>query len=137
MTRTLTDHKLAGLNEALEINVLDEPGQGGANHHYRITGYSRKQEVVANSDTGETEIIDDIASDINFQNGPIQEAGVNGISGEALLAVVIDRLRSFQAGPFACRENALALTKLEESLMWLQKRTRDRLARGVEGTNQK
>lgn len=38
-------------------------------------------------------------------------------------------------GKYACRENALALTALEEALMWLQKRTRDRLARGVEGTH--
>ena len=53
------------------------------------------------------------------------------------MAIQIDRLRSFQAGLYACRENALALTALEESLMWLQKRTRDRFARGVEGTSQK
>lgn len=56
---------------------------------------------------------------------------------EALLAVIIDRLQCFQAGPYACRENAIALTKLEEAMMWLQKRTRDRLARGVEGTHEK
>lgn len=117
--RTITDHKLNGLNDALTINVLDEPGQGGACHEYTITSPGV------------------VTCRIGFQNGPIQEAGVNGISGEALLAVVIDRLRSFQAGQFACRENAVALTHLESSLMWLQKRTRDRLARGVEGTNQK
>lgn len=122
--RTLTDHKLNGLNEALEINVLDEPGQGGACHEY---------EIVSISGAGEP----DVSCVISFQNGPIQEAGVNGISGEALLTVVIDRLRSFQAGQYSCRENAIALTSLEESLMWLQKRTRDRLARGVEGTNAK
>lgn len=121
--RTVTDHKLNGLNDALEINVLDEPGQGGANHEYQI--------MVLGDEDGV------ITTDIHFQNGPIQEAGVNGISGEALLAIVIDRLRSFQAGPFSCRENAVALTYAETALMWLQKRTRDRLARGVEGTNQK
>lgn len=119
--RTITDHKLNGLNDALVVAALDDPGQGGANHQYTVTlGH------------GVT-----VSCDIRFQNGPIQEAGVNGISNEALLAITIDRLRSFQAGPFACRENAIALTKLEEGLMWLQKRTRDRLARGVEGTNQK
>lgn len=121
--RTVTDHKLNGLNDALEITVLDEPGQGGACHVYAITH--------------PTELGHQEFTRIEFQNGPIQEAGVNGVSGEALLAIQIDRLRSFQAGPYACRENALALTALEESLMWLQKRTRDRLARGVEGTNQK
>ena len=76
-------------------------------------------------------------TDIHFQNGPIQEAGVNGISNEALLAIAEDRLLGFQSGQFACRENAVALTKLQECMMWLQKRTRDRMTRGVEGTNQK
>lgn len=123
--RKVTDHKLNGLNEALDITVLDEPGAGGANHEYEI-----RLEHPAGGSTVP-------GCRISFQNGPIQEAGVNGISGEALIAVQIDRLRSFQAGPYACRENAIALTHLEDALMWLQKRTRDRLARGVEGTSQK
>lgn len=124
--RTITDHKVNGLNEAIEILVMDEPGQGGACHHYLI------QPRTLPSDHPEG-AINPIT--IKFQNGPIKVAGVNGTSQEALLAVVIDRLRSFQAGPFSCRDNAVALTKLEESLMWLQKRTRDRMTRGVEGTN--
>ena len=74
---------------------------------------------------------------LHFQNGPIKEAGFNGISVEALLAIVEDRLLGFQSGVFNCRENAVALTKIQEAMMWLQKRTRDRLARGVEGTNVK
>ena len=124
--RTLTDHKLNGLNDALDIHVLDEPGQGGACHQYSIL-YTE----------GEGNDSVPRALTVAFQNGPIKEAGVNGISGEALIAIVIDRLRCFQDGPFACRENAVALTQIEDGLMWLQKRTRDRLARGVEGTNQK
>jgi hypothetical protein len=68
-----------------------------------------------------------------FQNGPIAESGPNGISNEVLLAIVIDRLECFQKGQFACRENALALTKLQEAVHWLHHRTRERLARGVEG----
>lgn len=75
------------------------------------------------------------ATPIRFQAGPIKEAGVNGVTGEALIAIQIDRLRSFQAGPYACRENAIALTHLETAQMWLQKRTRERQARGVEGTH--
>ena len=74
--------------------------------------------------------------DIVFQNGPVKEFGVNGISNESLLAIVEDRLLGFQSGQYACRENAIALTKLQESMLWLQKRTRDRIARGVEGTHQ-
>lgn len=126
--REITDHKVNGLNEALTIQVLDEPGQGGACHVYFV--FADESRVTLRD--GVT-----VRNAIQFQNGPIQEHGVNGISGEALLAVNIDRLRSFQAGPFACRENAVALTHLEAAMMWLQKRTRDRMARGVEGTNQK
>jgi hypothetical protein len=65
----------------------------------------------------------------------VKEFGVNGCHQEDLLAIVIDRLRSFQAGPFACRENALALTKIEEAMHWLNHRTSERKNRGVEGTN--
>lgn len=122
--RKITDHKLNGLNDALDITVLDEPGQGGACHEYQINQVGGAPNALP-------------MALVTFQNGPIQEAGVNGISGEALLAIAIDRLRGFQGGPFKCRENAIALTHIEDALMWLQKRTRDRTARGVEGTNVK
>ncbi len=126
--RTLTDHKLNGLNEVLNVQVMDEPGAGGACHVYCIS-----------VDESQVKLKDGVTvhNTIQFQKGPILEAGVNGISQEALVAVVIDRLRSFQAGEYKCRENAVALTHFEEGLMWLQKRTRDRMARGVEGTSTK
>ena len=38
--------------------------------------------------------------EIRFQNGPIAEAGVNGLTHEALLAVLEDRLVGFQSGPY-------------------------------------
>jgi len=120
--RALTDHKVNGLNEALNIAVLDAPGAGGACHEYAI-GWA----------AGHTTEI----QTIKFQNGPIKEAGVNGISQEALLAILIDRLKSFQAGEFSTKENSVALTHLETALLWLHKRTRDRIARGVEGTTAK
>ena len=72
---------------------------------------------------------------VEFQKGPIGETGVNGCQNEDLLAIVIDRLEYFQNGLYACRENALALTKLQEALHWLEARTKDREERGVEGTN--
>ena len=129
--RKLTSHKVNGLNEALEITVLDEPGQGNACHEYVIDILAEPNAIIP---IGEKTIIHYL---INFQNGPIKEYGLNGVSNEALLAIVEDRLLGFQSGEFACRENAVALTKLQESIMWLQKRTRDRMARYVEGTNQK
>jgi len=53
------------------------------------------------------------------------------------LAILIDRLRGFQAGPYACRENAIQLTKLEETLMWTKERAHARAKRGVLGKNVK
>jgi len=128
MSRVLTSHKVYGLNESLLINVLDEPGQGNACHEYQIRTFVKNED----DSTADVELCN-----ISFQNGPINEFGVNGISNESLLAIVEDRLSGFQAGAFACRENAIALTKIQEAVMWLQKRTRDRMSRGVEGTNQK
>lgn len=127
--KTITDHKLNGLNDSIEISIMDEPGPGGANHHYMIT----LPDWTRNPDGSNPHHV----WDIQFQNGPIKETGFNGVSNEALLAIVIHRMRSFQSGQYACRENDIALARLEEALMWLQKRTRDRLSRGVEGTSQK
>jgi hypothetical protein len=76
-------------------------------------------------------------TEVTFQKGAIKEYGVNGAMNEDLIAMVIDRLQSFQESEFNCRENAIAITKLEEALLWLRKRTVDRERRGVEGTNVK
>jgi len=56
----------------------------------------------------------------------------DGTTNEDVIEVLIDRL-SFLQSKFPCRENAIVITKLEESLMWLNKRTADRLKRNVEG----
>lgn len=124
--RTVTEHIVEGdsVNHQLTIKVLDEPGAGGANHNYAIDLPADEKSPAQRAFIG-------------FQNGPIKEAGVNGFTHEAFLAIIIDRLRSFQSGPYSCRENAIALTHCEDALMWLQRRTRARIARGVEGTHQK
>lgn len=70
---------------------------------------------------------------LDFQHDTIPAVGVRAWTNESVLSVVIDRLQGFQAGEFSCRENAIALTKLQEALMWLEKRTADRQKRGVEG----
>lgn len=79
----------------------------------------------------------DILAGIKFQMGPVKENGVNGIHNEDLIVIAIDRLHHLNQGNFLCRENSLAITKLEEALMWLRKRTEDRERRGVEGTSLK
>lgn len=130
--REITSHRVNPANDTIKITVLDDPGAGGANHVYAISGMALERNTAALS---LPEPSDPEAAAIIFQCGPIAENGVNGVTQEVLLAILIDRLQSFQKGPFACRENALALTKLEEAKHWLFSRTLERMQRGVEGSN--
>jgi hypothetical protein len=61
----------------------------------------------------------------------------DGTTNEELLDVMINRLNTFQEGAGRCRQNALAITKMEEARFWLEDRTKERIARGVEGTHKK
>lgn len=60
----------------------------------------------------------------------------DGTTNEEVLEVLIDRMKYLQ-NKFPCDENASVIVKLEESLMWLNKRTSDRLKRNVEGKHLK
>ena len=118
--REIFDHKSGLTNDpsdALIVCAKDERGPGNANHEYLV------------------KLNDEIPyfALVSFQKGPLQENTFNGVSNESVLAIVIDRLKGFQAGPFACRENAIALTHLQDAMHWLHSRTRDRAFRGVEG----
>ena len=106
--------------EYTKVKVWDEPGQGNACHAYSVGKLNENEPYMTR---------------VDFQNGPIQENGVNGCQNEDLLVIVIHRLQGFQSGQFKCRENAIALTKILEALMWLDKRTSERTSRGVEGKN--
>lgn len=80
-----------------------------------------------------------VRNDVNsiaftIQNGPIKEHGKNGCQVTALIAAAKKIIEGLN-GMFPCRENAMTITKLDEALMWQEKRTKDRLARGVEGHN--
>jgi len=113
-----------GQHRFTDVFVGDEPGHGGACHEYYI-GRANDSLDVPVGEFGH----------VKFQKGPVSEWWINGCHQEDLLVIVIDRLRGFQSGEFKCRENALALTKIEEALHWLNHRTSDRQARGVEGKN--
>ena len=116
-----------GTNRFTEVFATDEL-DFNANHEYI---------VVAAPAEGEEIGLDNPYAKVNFQKGPIKENGVNGCHNEDLIAIVIDRLQCLNQGDFACRENSIAITKLEEALLWLNKRTQDRIARNVDGTSQK
>lgn len=56
----------------------------------------------------------------------------DGTTNESVLEMLLHRMNFLQkASP--CRENAIVITKLDEALLWLNKRTADRVKRGVEG----
>ncbi len=115
--RTLTQHKVNPCNDQIELTVLDEPGQGNACHVYQAT------------------LPGGPGMCISFQNGPINEVGVNGITQEVLLAIIEDRLMGFQSGDYACAENADALRHVRAAMAALHARTSERMTRGVEGTH--
>ena len=116
-----------GTNNYTEVYATDDVAFN-ANHEYI---------VVAAPAEGEEIGLDNPYAKVKFQKGPIKENGVNGCHNEDLIAIVLDRLQCLNQGDFKCRENSIAITKLEEAMMWLNKRTADRKARGVEGTSQK
>jgi hypothetical protein len=76
---------------------------------------------------------------IDWQNGPLgrgeDRKEPNGAFVETVIDAARQRIEFYQASKFKCRENAIALTKIEEALLWLNKRTADRDKRQVEGTH--
>ena len=122
MMQEINNHKTNECNEAITI-IADErdASYGNASHAYTLTFVDKEDR--------EAQI------GIDFQRGPIKEVGVNGVTNEALLAILIDRMEGFQSGAFACEDNREVLACLLNAMRWLQERTRARVARGVEGTN--
>ena len=108
-----------GTEKYTQVYACDEK-EFNANHQYSVSTKEQPSTIL---------------TEVRFQKGPIKENGVNGCCNEDLIAMVIDRLQSFQESPYKCRENAIAITKLEEALLWLRKRTMDRERRNVEGTS--
>lgn len=114
-------HDGHGLNESIVLfSDQPDPNAGGASHTY-----------IATIDGHEV-------ARIQFQHGPRNEPeSTPGVTEAVLYAILIDRLKGFQAGPYSCRENAIQLTHLEESLHWTKARADERAKRGVLGRNQK
>ncbi|HIG30352.1 MAG TPA: hypothetical protein EYQ50_22145 [Verrucomicrobiales bacterium] len=117
--RELVIHKQENdeVNQALIIQVMDDPGPGGAHHHYRVEGPITTLK----------------SQDLHFQWGHVDKDGVNGITNDALLAILEDRLASYQGGSFHCFDNESALHHIRTALFHLKQRTRKRMDRGVEG----
>lgn len=142
--RELKDHHIQGVppHDQVRVEADDQAGHGGAAHLYWIRGFSTDSNPAAPRDENDQKIFQcalppvlRFALPIVFQHGYIRENGLNGVTNEALLTIVMDRLRGFQKGPFACQQNANALEFLDAAMFCLKNRTLDRIARGVEGTD--
>lgn len=125
--------KVIGLNTIQQegklnwVGYADEEGPGGGFHEYVITPLNSD----ALSQTQDETVI-------SFQKGPRNGPdSTTGVCNVDLLEIVRHRLQSFMNGPLKSRETAIALTKIEEALMWLNQRTVDRKNRGVLGTMEK
>lgn len=126
--RQIHTHASNLCKNAIRIEAQDQPGDGGANHKYIVKGPDFDY-------GGGVDVAPTWGVNLNFQNGPIKEKGVNGLTNEVLLAIVQDRLEGFQRGPFACEENATALMAVQSALAILAARTKRRDDAGVEGTH--
>lgn len=96
--------------------------------HYAIMDFSRAGEAKEGVLGGDVKLL----AMLNFQNGPVPQVGVTGITNEAVLEVVHHRL-CYLNGLFPCDENAVAIAGVKTALDALYARTRNRQARGVEG----
>lgn len=98
-------------------------------HKYEFENFEAKDKP------GQTiQFIEKMPLPANTAGAPATLVTVNdGTTNEEVLAVLIDRLK-FLGAKLPSRENSIAITKCEEALMWLEKRTSERKARGVEGT---
>ena len=125
MEKLSTIQKRENLNA---VYCMDEKGNGGANHQYRILEsedqpYNKKSNICLN---------------IYFQNGARKlEDSIHGVLDGDLLEIVRHRLQGFQQGDFATETNQEALNHIEKALILLNKRVEDRIARSVLGTNNK
>ena len=120
MEKLSTIQKREKLND---VYVQDDKGNGGANHLYEIVSNEQERKSFGM---------------IQFQNGARKlEESIHGVLDTDLLEIVRHRLSCFQQGQFSTRENAIALTHIEEALLWMNKRVEDRIERNVLGTNNK
>ena len=123
-------HELSTIQKRNNLNAayrVGDMGPGGAYHNYYI--YRRG----CNPNTTELPI-----AVVEFQKGPRNDPDAqHGVLDCDLLEIVRDRLKCFQEGEYATRENAMALQHVEEALLWMAKRADDRAEGGVLGTMNK
>ena len=99
-------------------------------HPHQGSVGARDEDLVTTIRWQSGQVIHDESPEVNGDSIPRP----NGATIEDILILTMVRLRGFNAGPARCRENSLAITKIEEALHWLDARTKRRRDDGTEGT---
>lgn len=115
-------------NLTFEAGPVNE--ENGSASRYVLSGFNAESNPVAVDSDNKNELV------ILFQNGVLPEVGVNGVTPELLLDVLIHKFEGFQSGKFACEENEKALAGMRAAKEAIQSRLANRQARGVEGTHE-
>jgi hypothetical protein len=119
-SRQLHGHQVNAVNQGITILSSDELSAGGAPKYHsfliRRRGAIEPQVVV-----------------IPWHEGDPAEVGTTGLTFEATLEALIDRLQHLQHGPFPCKHNEMAMRHLIEARRCMNDRTAERIERGVDG----
>lgn len=102
-----------------KVECEEGPWKFNAPHHFVVKNVENDEELCK----------------VDFQEGPIKENGINGVTNEDLLLMVITRLEGFQNSEFRCMENQQAIDSILDAVDALRARTNKRIECGVEGTN--
>lgn len=126
----LIDHFIGYASRELEPQEIDKVVNGEVvegiteykqGHYYKI------------SPNVEVQNANDFEISIHFQDGPISDLGVNGVTSEALLKILIHRTKILDEN-FPSVFNKQAILHMESALKEFNKRTEERRARGVADT---
>lgn len=107
--------------------------------HYNVNPEVQSQNWVDADGNPEGGYVIGVGMDIHYQRGPRatengeELAPANGAFVEDVIYAALQRLQFFQDSKYSCRENAIAITKLEEALDALKRRQLARTLRDVEG----
>ncbi len=119
MSRTIQTHH----SDLVQIQATDEPGPNGGNNRYELSGFDSRSNRSANH---ADYFLEETKTVILFQNGHPIEHGVNGVTMESLITVVIDRLMGFQSGVESCDDNREAVEYFKKGLEALNRRSDNR-----------
>lgn len=125
----LEDHLVAGFDRYVVVKqVKPTDGQAGrenAADYYLLEGFLTQGWGGTKPQRGLL---------VQFQDGPVKEVGLTGVTIEALLAVCGHRLRKVNVDALECEENDLAIKHLDSALELLKARTVRRMQSGTLGT---